>query len=155
MMYRTHIAFSVLVGLLSLEFFDITNPFLYFFIVIMSSMIADIDIPQSKIGRKAGVVSWLIEKLFGHRGVLHSLYPVVVIYILFFWVFEWHLIGLGVIVGYLSHIFIDLFNKEGIVLLPPFRWSRVRGFITSGGIVDYVLFILLIVADIIIMGWYV
>jgi inner membrane protein len=155
MMFRTHIAFSVLVGLISLKFFNVENYFLYFVFVILSSMIVDIDIPKSKVGSKIKPVSWLIERLLGHRGIFHSIYPVIFFYILFFYVVKMPLIGLAVVIGYLSHIFIDLFNKEGITLLPPFKISFVSGFIKTGGIVEYFIFISLVVIDIIIMGWFV
>ena len=155
MMYRTHIAFSVLIGLISLEFFDVENKLLYFALVIISSMFVDIDLPKSKIGSKVKPISWLLELLLGHRGLLHSLYPVIFLYVLFFHILDLNLIGLAVVVGYLSHIFIDLFNKEGITLFPPFKLTFVRGFIRVGGIIEYVIFVTLVIIDIIVMGWYV
>ena len=155
MMFRTHIAFSVLIGLASLEFFNIENHFLYFAFVILSSMVADIDIPNSKLGSKIKPISWLIEKLLGHRGILHSFYPIIFFYILFFYIVNLPLVGLAVIIGYSSHVFLDLFNKKGITLFPPFKISFIRGFIRTGGILEYVIFIALIIVDIIVMGWYV
>jgi len=59
------------------------------------------------------------------------------------------------VIGYLSHIFLDLLNKDGIILFPPFKITHVRGFIKVGGMFEYVLFIVLIIIDIIVMGWYV
>ena len=74
MMYYTHLAFGLLVSLLSLELFNIQNKLIFILVVILFSIFPDIDERKSKIGRKNKTISAIINFIFGHRGFFHSIY---------------------------------------------------------------------------------
>ena len=73
MMFRTHLAFALLVGLLTMSLFDL-NKYLFVSLVLFAGILPDIDYPRSKIGKKLRAVSVPIKFLFGHRGIFHSVF---------------------------------------------------------------------------------
>jgi len=158
-MFRTHVAFAILVGLLSLQYVNIggayMNPYIYFGAIIIAAMIPDIDLSDSYIGRKNKLISVWIEFFFGHRGIFHSVYPLILIYVLFFLVFKLNVLGFALIIGYGSHLVTDMLNKKGVYFFPPFEKTRFSGWVKTGSFFEYMLFIVLVIVDIIVMGWYV
>ena len=50
MMYYTHLAFGLLVSLISINLFNIKNEILFILIVLLFSIFPDIDESKSKIG---------------------------------------------------------------------------------------------------------
>lgn len=48
------------------------QPFVFFAGAIIGSLFPDVDDSDSKLGRKLGLVSELIESAFGHRGIFHD-----------------------------------------------------------------------------------
>ena len=151
MMLRTHLVFGFLIGLLSLNYLNIPNVYVFLILVCVSAVIADIDNSNSKIGRKIKTVSWTIEKLFGHRNLFHSIFPLITIFIIFFFLLKWNVVGMAILLGYGSHIFIDAFTYMGIGLFHPIYNKRISGFIKTGGIVEYLIFFLILIADIAIL----
>jgi len=94
---------------------------------LIGGIFPDIDNPSSHMGKLSAPVSTIIgsiNKLFGkiganHRGILHD--PIVyIIGILLSYIFLPSLIGL--FVGCLSHLFLDMFNPKGI---PFFIFRKV------------------------------
>ena len=94
-------------------------------LAVAGSLLPDIDHPKSWVGRKTKPVSTLLGRMFGHRGVTHSLLAVGGC--------AWLLVHQGVprvdvdplVVGYLSHLAGDLITPRGLRLAWPFRgtWS--------------------------------
>ena len=121
MIFRTHVAFAFLLGLIFLDSFD-GSRVLFLAIVLFSSVIPDIDHPKSKIGGKFGYVSKIINFLFGHRKLFHSLFFVLILSFVANWFFGrwWQPFFLG----YISHLVIDAFSKEGINFIYPFNQLR-------------------------------
>jgi inner membrane protein len=78
--------------------------------------------------------------------MFHSLlFAVIVSYILYLWS---SVAGFGFFIGYLSHLFLDVLTKRGVRLFWPFFKFKIGFGIKSGGLVEEVLFVLLLLADI-------
>lgn len=107
------------------------------------SVLPDIDIGTSKLGRHIPALSYTIQFLFGHRGIFHSLllWAIPLFYLHFsfpeYQIFIWSC-GCGI----LSHLLLDMLNPAGVPLFWP--WNKrisVAGY-HSGGLFDWLLGIL-------------
>ena len=145
MMYYTHLAFGILVSLVSLNFFDINNKILFFLIVILFSIFPDIDYKKSKIGRKNKILSGIINFIFGHRGLIHSIYIPLILFIIFYNLNKE--IGSAILLGYGSHLIIDSINKAGIIPLYPISSKKIRGFVKTGSFLEKILFLAIVFMD--------
>lgn len=84
----------------------------------LGSLLPDIDSPKSTIGRCVYPISWLINKLFGHRTITHDIVTISLIALLT--IFMNPSIALyGFWLGYLGHLFLDSFNYRGVAALYP------------------------------------
>jgi len=147
MLFKTHLLFALFVSLLLMKFFDFGILFLLF--VLIGSLIPDIDNVESFLGRKYRIISGPVEFIFGHRGLLHSIYPVLGLVILYF-IFKTKLV-FALAIGYFLHLVLDAVTKEGITFFTvPFRF-KVRGFIKTGGIWEKVLLAVLVIANFVLI----
>lgn len=94
---------------------------------LLTSLLPDIDHPQSIIGQRLKWFSVPVARVFGHRGFTHSLLAIIVSIILiqlkispteFIPVDVFH----AMIIGYLSHLLADMLTPSGVPLLWPCRW---------------------------------
>lgn len=93
---------------------------LFYTTVSLSSVLPDIDKRTSWIGRRVKILSYIIENIFGHRGAFHSLlFTLLFSYIVFCYTST--NITLAFIVGYSSHLLVDLFTPMGVPLFYPFK----------------------------------
>jgi inner membrane protein len=120
-------------------------------LTLISSLLPDIDHRSSSMGRKLPGFSNAIQFGFGHRGIVHSLWGM-----LFFggvaWficktfsVGEWRLIVFAVCFGYFAHLASDSLTRAGVRWLYPFRAGYIRGPVKTGGLMEAIFFIVLIV----------
>ena len=137
-MFKTHLMFSFLIGLLMIFFFNIGNKFLFLFFVLFFGALPDIDHYKSWIGRKLKVLSFLINLFSKHRGIFHSIFPVLILYGVFLY-YGLKEIALASAIGYLSHLAMDSLTKTGINFLYPVSKFKIRGFIRTGGFLELVL----------------
>ncbi len=144
-MFRTHVVFSFLLGLLFLKFFHLSNFLLFLLIVLVASGLPDLDTGKSVISRKTRLVSWIF-RIFRHRGIMHSLFFTLLLFLVFLF-FSQKEIALGILVGYGSHLFLDSLTKEGIQLFYPFSF-RLKGFLKTNGLFEKVLFYVLLVISV-------
>lgn len=128
-MYYTHLAFGLLVSLLSLTLFNIQNKILFIIVVIFFALFPDIDETHSKLGRKYKITSKLINFFFGHRGFIHSIYIPLILYIIFNYIN--HEISIAILVGYFSHLFLDALTPKGIKPFYPLFNKRISGFLKT------------------------
>lgn len=142
-MFKTHLAFSLLIALLITAFFNIQDKIYFIVILTLASSFPDIDSDKSKIGRKFPIVSKLINLFFGHRGIFHSIFPPLIL-LFIFWYFNLFYIGLAIFIGYLTHLIADSITIEGINFLYPFSNFRIKGLIRTGSLVESLLFLILI-----------
>ena len=147
MMFKTHLAFGFLIGLISLSFFNIENPILFVSLVTIFSSLPDIDHPKSKISRKLFFISLPISLVFKHRGFFHSIFPPL---ILFFGLvyFNFNFLAIAVFIGYISHLLGDAITKEGINFLHPISTFKIQGPLTTGATLELFLFMSIIIMDI-------
>ena len=95
--------------------------------VVPGSYMPDIDIPQSKLGRKFKFIS----RHLIHRGFTHTLVIPIILGIFMFYVASLGLpilpdLILGFEVGYIMHIVADAFNKKGVPLLWPLTSNHLH-----------------------------
>lgn len=152
MMLRTHAAFGFLISLLSLKYLNVPNPYIFLTIVCLAAVIPDIDSSKSKIGKRIKTLSWVIEKTIGHRNLFHSIFPLIAIAVIFFYFLNWNVAGIALLIGYGSHLFVDMFTYMGIALFHPVYNRRITGFVKTGGITDHILFFLFLLTDLIILS---
>lgn len=144
MLFKTHLAFGFLIGLVTLKIFNPLNIILFLILVLIGSLLPDIDHPKSKVGKKIKLIGFLFE----HRGFFHSLLFLALIHIIVFMFFRDNPFILPLVIGYTSHLFIDCFNHKGIMPLHPFSRFRIRGFIKTGALLETILFSSLVIVDI-------
>lgn len=90
------------------------------------SLVPDIDISTSGIGRWLKPLSSPIERTFGHRTITHSLVGLVLLGLVTSWLLllspqAW----LWLLVGAASHVLLDTHNIQGVRLLYPSRLEFV------------------------------
>jgi len=142
MMYYTHLAFGLLVSLIALKFLAIKNQILFILIVLLFSILPDIDETRSKIGRKNKLISKTINFAFGHRGLIHTIYIPLIIFLIFDLInFE---IAIATLIGYFSHLFSDALTKRGIRPLYPLINKRLNGPIRTGSLFEKILFLIIV-----------
>ena len=125
------------------DFVLFQQPHLFYvglFVCLFGSLLPDLDHTESKFGSKVPFISYPISAIFGHRGITHSLLAITAIawamktyiftgngstglYVLFMW---------PLAIGYLSHLFADLFSYAGIPLFYPFRYKFRIPALSSG-----------------------
>ena len=145
MLFRTHIMFSLMIYFLLNYFLRI--PFWVLFFILFATVFVDIDIRNSKIGNH-----WyfrLFQWTTKHRGVLHSLIVGLILSLVVGIISLWG--GFGFFVGYVSHLFLDCLTKSGVELFWPFGW-KIKGFVRSGGIVEDIFFVLLLLGNLFLVG---
>ncbi len=146
MLFRSHIAFSFLVGLIFINILNPSNQILFIILVLFGSALPDIDQPKSKIGKKFKIIAFL----FKHRGIFHSVFMALIIsfgFYLFTGYFS------AFLLGYLSHLIADALTVTGIAFLYPFSNKRVRGFIKTGSIMENLVFLAFIIGIIYILTY--
>lgn len=140
MMYYTHLAFGLLVSLLYLNYFNIKNEILFILVVVFFSIFPDIDETRSKIGRKNKLISKTINFFFGHRGIIHTIYIPLILFIIFNFInYE---IAIASLIGYFSHLFLDALTKRGIKPLYPIFNKRINGPVRTGSFLEKIFFLI-------------
>jgi inner membrane protein len=144
MKFRTHLSFGILIFFIIDYLIGFDYKIISFILVVFFSVLPDIDLHSSWIGKKLKPISRSFELMLGHRCIIHSLWIVILLY--FFLVkFKLEL----TIVGYISHLFLDMFTREGIKLFWPF--VGLKGDYVSGKIVDNILFFCFFIIDLVII----
>lgn len=107
-------------------------------IAIIASLFADIDEPESFIGRRLFLIAIPLNLIFGHRTITHSLLgatiTTLVCYILtgqnITYTVAWA-------VGYTSHILLDTITNSGTTLFWPYPKKIGINIISTGGIFEF------------------
>jgi len=142
MMFKTHVVFGFLVGLFLIQFMHPANQILFMTLVVLASILPDIDHPDSKLGKKVKIIGFLFE----HRGFFHSVFALVLFSFPVFYFLN-PLYGLAVLAGYLSHMAIDCLTHQGIMPFHPLSRQRISGFIATNSSFEFVIFILIAAFD--------
>jgi inner membrane protein len=134
---KTHITGGIAA---SLAFAQITNwdPVLMMGAGVIGSIIPDICHGGSKIGRSMPVLSKVINRLFGHRSITHSLLFLMATAFLLRLMNVNDAITVGILVGMASHCILDMMTKNGIKLLFPLNFTfRFPVTVRTGGTAEY------------------
>jgi len=138
-MFKTHLAFSILVALLILIFFDIPNKIIFVFVIALSSSFPDIDSDKSKIGRKLPLISKIINLIFGHRKFFHSVFIPLILFLALYTIGFY--ISLAIFIGYLTHLLGDSITNEGIMPFYPLSKFNISGLLKTNSILEFLLFL--------------
>jgi inner membrane protein len=94
-------------------------------LAVFGALLPDIDHPKSWVGKRVWPVSVLCARLFGHRGMTHSLIAVAGCAALLLDGRVPRSIAAPLVVGYLSHLVADLLTPGGLRLAWPMKgvWS--------------------------------
>jgi membrane-bound metal-dependent hydrolase YbcI (DUF457 family) len=133
MKFRTHLISGVFCYLFSDQYLHFKNPVVILGLFLLLSIIPDIDLHSSYIGKQIPGFSFVFEVLLGHRGIVHSMWPV---FILFPLLYPY---GFAITISaFIVHLFLDTMTKKGIAWLWPFL--RIKGPFETGRIMDSFLF---------------
>ena len=120
MIAGTHVAFSTALYLGGAALFEYETSMTGWALAAGASLLPDIDLPTSKLGRVLFWISTRLEREFGHRTVTHSMLALIVVAMLagplylvnpaWFW---------AIVGGYWSHIWVDMVNLRGADLMWP------------------------------------
>jgi len=143
MLYRTHLAFGFFLALVFLPVLSPRNQILFLAIVLISSLLPDIDHPKSKLGKHIKIIGFLFE----HRGFFHSLLFLGIVYAVLFYFFQKNIYFIPFVIGYTSHLFLDGLTRQGIMPFHPLSKMRFHGFVQTGAFLEKIFFIFLVLAD--------
>jgi inner membrane protein len=142
MLGRTHLAFGILSSVIIYHLLPISDPPLFFVLVAIGSLLPDIDHHNSTINKLLPVTK-VFSAVFTHRGFFHSIFPIGILYILFYSI-GYPLVGAYLGIGYLSHLISDACTVMGVNFLHPFTSMKARGFITVGTMEETLFFWLMV-----------
>jgi len=128
MFFYTHLAIALFFGLVISDYFS--NPYLFIAIVLISTILPDIDTKHSKIGKK-----WFfrpIQFFVTHRGILHSFLFLILVSLLLMILSR--TIAFGFLLGYGLHLLLD----------------RIP--IKTGGLIETTLFVLFLLGSLGLLG---
>lgn len=139
MRYHTHVVTSCIAGITVAGIMDIDVSAPLIAGLVIGSVFPDIDEPNSYIGKRSLGTSYIINALFGHRGLTHSLLPFILLVLLTIKFPVSMLIGFTA--GYLFHILSDMFSKSGVPLFLPFSNKKYAiPIYRTGGISEHIIF---------------
>ena len=111
---------------------------------VLGGLLPDLDHPRSWVGRRLALISWPLARLFGHRGITHSLLAVFGVSALWWWLANPTAPQLATVplvepllVGYLSHLIADGLTPAGVPLLWPNRRRFTVPLVATGGMVEW------------------
>ena len=153
MLTRTHLVTAVLFYFILLEFLVVPHRILFLIFVMLGAVVVDVDSRRSRVGRGWWFrpLQWFVK----HRGVFHSLLFGLVLSLIVGFVAGLVLgqsglwAGVGFFVGYVVHLFGDMMTPAGVRVLYPIYNRKISfGVVRSGGLVEEVLFVLVLLLDI-------
>lgn len=113
---RSHLLFGIGTGVVAVMSTPALSV-LHLPLIGVASLLPDVDSPTSMLGKKVK----LLGKIFTHRGFLHT--P---LFLALFFLITNPGIRWSCVIGIASHLFLDMFNRGGIMLLYPFGNKKFR-----------------------------
>ena len=92
---------------------------------LLGALLPDIDHPKSYLGRRIPILPTLLYQSVGHRSLTHSLLFTTIVGGGITLFLNTHF-GIGLSLGILSHIFLDLLTPQGVSYLYPFKKRRIK-----------------------------
>ncbi len=146
MLFETHILLGLFLFFVLWDFFN-TAPFLSFGLVLVGSIIPDIDSRYSKINRWSGLFGQILTFFVEHRGLFHSLFLYVFLCSIL-WYFVSSLAAFALFLGYFSHVAADSLTRKGVKLFYPFSSYTFCGPFLVGGFFENILLVALVILTI-------
>ena len=143
-MGKTHLSVGFLAALLGIHALQPANQVMFLMIALFASLLPDIDHPNAKIGRHVKIIGFLFE----HRGFFHSIWAIAFFTLLVHIATANLVYSMAFMLGYASHILVDCLTPRGIMLLHPLSKFKIRGFVTTGGVIEYLIFVFLVLINI-------
>lgn len=144
MLMKTHLAIAAAAALLLIG--AVNNKIAFFMVVMVVTLIPDIDISNSYLGKK-----WYFRPLqffVKHRGIIHSLTLCVVLAFIISLILP--SLALPFYVGYGVHLFLDSLTVEGVRPFWPLK-GQIGGKIRVGGRVEDTIFVVFLIIDFILL----
>jgi len=119
--YISHIFIGLLFGY-GLDYFllkfTLLEMVLYYFFIIIGSLLPDIDTPKSYLGHKFKLLSSFIFQVFGHRTLTHSILLITIIFFIVVIIWGMNTIIVGLTIGIVMHILGDMLTGKVACLYP-------------------------------------
>jgi len=142
MLFRTHILFGLAAFMLASNF--ITANYLFLSLVLLGSILPDIDEKHSKMNQWVGIFGNLTVFLTKHRGIIHSLpFNFLLLSTISFFFGTYYAIALSV--GYVSHLLADGLTPMGVHLFYPFSNFRINGPVRTGSFAENIISLILFI----------
>lgn len=137
----THLLAGLVVGAAYANHLEPDAPLMVVGAASIGSMLPDIDISTSKLGRKVFPAALAIQVLFGHRNLFHTPFLYASLWAILSQTFPQFSLYLNAcIMGIATHLFLDILNPAGIPLLYPVTNKRFHlASFHSIGVVDFAL----------------
>lgn len=119
MQSSSHLTIGAITATICSKYEIINSDSIDILLLILGSILPDIDHPRSIVGSRAWFISKSISRSFGHRGITHSFLGMALVFL------PLHLFNLpdqyivSLMIGYLTHLFADWLTPAGIPLLYP------------------------------------
>ncbi|MBI2665536.1 metal-dependent hydrolase [Candidatus Woesearchaeota archaeon] len=143
MLFYTHLLIGVSFFLLIREIIQGINHPLFLVLLLLGSILPDIDERSSKINQWSGFLGKITAFFFRHRGLFHSLLFVFLLFLIATNFWHWYY-GLAVSLGYFAHLLGDGLTPMGVQIFYPFSQYTIRGKIRTGSITEKLLMGLLL-----------
>ncbi len=134
MMGKTHFAFGLLIALLLYKFSSFPITIITGIFLITGALFPDIDHGTSFFGKKTK----LFSMIFKHRGFIHSVFMLMIMDLLIWFIKPDIYCIAAFTIGFLSHMALDFLNPSG--LKPFFIGRKIKGNLRAGEWPDVVLF---------------
>jgi len=144
MLNRTHLA--VILLLIIVLFPIVPNKISFVTIALASSIIPDVDIKNSKIGKYK--IFRPLQFFTKHRGFFHCL--LFMCFLILFFLNFYPAGAFAFFLGYSSHLVMDSITPEGVQFFYPYK-KRISGRIKTGGRIENLILITSIVLGITII----
>ncbi len=151
MLFRTHLTFAIFSGLLILEFVKVPNRWSFFALLFVGVLFPDVDHKESFINKRIPFLK-VFAYLLRHRGIMHSVFPPLVISMLIFY-FTSLSYSTAFFTGYLSHLIADALTISGVNFLYPISTLRIRGPVRTGSVIETIFFLVLAAACILLIAY--
>lgn len=141
MLIRTHLAITIFGVLLYMG--QVEQKIVFVLVALAATYVPDIDSRYSKIGKY-----WVFRPFqffVKHRDFIHSILFMILIAGLIFVVNK--SAGIGFVFGYGLHLLADCFSLGGVRLFWPAKF-RIRGFVKTNGVLEWLVFGLFFVLDV-------
>lgn len=149
MLIRTHLAVAFFVGLLLVIYFDFfsgLDKIIFLVLVLLATYIPDVDSQKSKLGKRFFFRP--LQFFVKHRDFFHSFIFMILISGFIFFISE--VAFYGFLIGYLIHLIVDCFSVGGVRIFWPAKF-RVRGFVKTNGILEWLVFSLFFCLGIVLL----